>query len=293
MLKKVDGYKSLLEPNIATYTMILDSASHCPDPKERIEFTESLLLRLIKEASDNKDSIARPTVVTFSTVINAHARSGNEESAERAEKLLELSQSLHENNGWTDAEPNAVVYTSVVNAWARAENPIRAEEILRKMYEDSMLHGKTHLRPNLWTFNTVLSAWSKSSEPNAVDSAEKLLGTMKDLFEQDILESHPDNVSYNCLLHALARRRRKYPNAHAKAESLVSEMLQLSQESKDGRVAPNAVSYTALFKILNSAKSVDKVERAEYWVAQINKKFLEDDFVRDQLKQMGWQGTTK
>lgn len=296
MLQRIDGYTSKvpwLEPNIATYTMILDAASRCPDPKERIQFTEALLLRLIKEASNSNDTRVQPTVVTFSTVINAYARSGNEEAAERAEKLLALSQSLFEENGWTDAEPNTVVYTSVVNAWARAGNPNRAQEILKKMYEDSMLNGKTHLRPNLWTFNTVLSAWSNSAEKNAIDSAEKLLGTMKDLFEQGILDSRPDSVSYNCLLHALARRRRNFPDAHVMAESLVSEMLQLSKESEDRSIAPNEVSYTALFKILNATKSVDKSERAKYWVEQMDNRLLGDDDIKGQLKQMGWKGSTK
>ncbi|CAJ1954433.1 unnamed protein product [Cylindrotheca closterium] len=296
MLQRIDGYTSRvpwLEPNIATYTMILDAASRCPDPKERIDFSESLLLRLIKEASASRDSRVRPTVVTFSTVINAYARSGNQEAAERAEKLLKLSQSMYEEHGWTDAEPNAVVYTSVVNAWARAGNPNRAQQILKEMYEDSMLNGKAQMRPNLWTFNTVLSAWSKSSEKNAVESMEKLLGTMKDLFEQGILETRPDTVSYNCLLHALARRRRSIPDAPVMAESLVSEMLQLSKEFEDRSIAPNEISYTALFKILNSTKSVDLSKRAEYWVKQMNSKVLGDGFVQDQLKQMGWKGTTK
>jgi pentatricopeptide repeat protein len=279
------------EPNIATYTIILDGASHCPNPKERIEFTEALLVRLITESSKKPE--LRPTTVTFSTVINAFARSGSDEAAERAEKLLELAHTLH-NDGWSGAEPNAVMYTSVIKAWAKAGNPDRAELLLKRMYEDYTLNGNTNVKPNIWSFNTVLAAWSKGSPTGAVESAEKLLRKMIDLNEQGILDSRPDTVSYNCLLHTLARKRKSFPDASAKAESLVEEMLEIAKATRDKAVLPNEITFTALFKILNSCGPDDKAERAKYWAEKIqDKRILDDPFVANQLEQLGWTGNRK
>lgn len=288
-MEKIDGYLSqskCFEPNIATYTMILDAASHCPDPVERINFTEKLLVRLISESAGNPN--VRPTTVTFSAAINAFARSGNDEHAERAERLLELAQEMHD-NGHKGLEPNAVMYTSVIKAWAKAGNPNRAELLLKRMYEDYTLNGNTNVKPTIWTFNTVLAAWSKGSPSGGVESAEKLLRNMIDLKKQGMVDSQPDTVSYNCLLHALARKRRSYPNASAKAQLLVEEMLEVARTEGDEHVQPNEITYTALFKILNSCGSVDRAERARYWVEKIrDKRILDDSFVADQLKQLGW-----
>jgi pentatricopeptide repeat protein len=294
ILEKIDGYLSksnCFEPNIATYTIILDGASHCPNPAERIEFTEALLVRLITESSKNPE--LRPTSVTFSAVINAFARSGSDDAAERAEKLLELAQTMH-NDGWIGAEPNAVMYTSVIKAWAKAGNPDRAELLLKRMYEDYTLNGNTNVKPNIWSFNTVLAAWSKGSPTGAVESAEKLLRKMIDLNEQGVLDSRPDTVSYNCLLHTLARKRKSFPEASVKAESLVEEMLEIAKTTRDEAVLPNEITFTALFKILNSCGPVDKADRAKYWAEKIqDKRILDDPFVANQLEQLGWTGNRK
>eukprot|EP00980_Cylindrotheca_fusiformis_P028624 scaffold22620_cov131-Cylindrotheca_fusiformis.AAC.19 len=293
ILEKIDRYVSeskLFEPNIATYTLVLDGASHCPNPAERIEFTEKLLVRLLEESADNPGVL--PTTVTFSIAINAFARSGKDNAAERAEKLLELAQEMH-NKGYKGLEPNSVMYTTVIKAWAKAGNPHRGELLLRRMYEDYALNGNTNVKPNIWTFNTVLAAWSKSSQTGAVEDAEKLLRRMIDLSNQGLLDCQPDTVSYNCLLHALARKRKSFPDASAKAQSLVEEMLEAAARG-DKAVVPNEITYTALFKILNSSGSKAKSEQAKYWVEKIHdKRILDDPYVTEQLKQLGGGGSSK
>jgi pentatricopeptide repeat protein len=293
MLKKIDYFASMsncFEPNIASYTMILDAASHCPNPKERLEFSEALLVRLLTESSSNPK--VSPTTVTISTVINAFARSGSANAAERAESLLDLAQTMHD-DGWIGVEPNAIMYTSVINAWAKAGNPSRAERLLKKMYKDYTLNGNSNVKPNLWSFNTVLAAWSKSSSTSAVESSEKLFRKMIDLKEAGVLDSRPDTVGYNCLLHTLARRRKTFVNAGLKAETLVEEMYETANATGDESVLPNEITYIALLKILNACASVNKAERAKYWVEKLKQdqrthNILRDSFVVDQLLQLGW-----
>ena len=159
----------LFQPNIATYTIILDGATHCPDPQERVVFTENLLARLISESEENPH--LRPTVVTFGTIIHALAKSGSIILAEKAEGWLRRLQQLHE-AGWPEVAPNTIVYTQVIQGWANVGEAERAEALLQEMYRESVLHGNKAVLPSLWTFNMVLTAWSKSNDPRCVSFAE-------------------------------------------------------------------------------------------------------------------------
>jgi G:T-mismatch repair DNA endonuclease (very short patch repair protein) len=59
-------------------------------------------------------------------------------------------------------------------------------------------------------------------------------------------------------------------------------------------VLPNEITFTALFKILNSCGPVDKADRAKYWAEKIqDKRILDDPFVANQLEQLGWTGNRK
>jgi pentatricopeptide repeat protein len=156
VLRRIDEYlerSDCLQPNIATYTMILDGASHCPMPQERLVFTERLLRRLIQDSETNPH--LRPTVVTFGTAINAMAQSGSLTCAEKAEAMLRRLQELNsKDEHWLDVKPNAILYTSCIHAWAKAGIVHRAESLLKEMYEECTLHGNTDLKPNRRTFNT-------------------------------------------------------------------------------------------------------------------------------------------
>jgi pentatricopeptide repeat protein len=292
VLEKVDDYLSrsnLFEPNIATYTLILDGASHCRNPAERIVFTEELLGRLIEESDHNP--LVRPTVVTFSSVINAWGKSGSAMAVEKAEALLWRVHDLHENSGWPDdSKPNDIMYTSVISAWAKAGNPDRAELILKNMYEDCMLHGNTNVKPNNWAFNSVMFAWSKSPSPLAVDSAEALLRKMIELNENGVLDSRPDVVSYNILIQTILRRKMNYPEAVAKAESLVQEMIEIEATTGFAGVMPNLITYTALFRILAASHLPDRAEKAKYWLEKAKEHGIsEDRFLLDQYQTMARQ----
>jgi pentatricopeptide repeat protein len=217
-------------------------------------------------------------------VINAWARSGSSSAAEKAEALFRRVQELDESE-WPDVKPNTIMYTSVIKAWANAGDPDRAELLLKQMYEDYMLHGNSEVKPNKFSFNSVLSAWSKSSSPNAVDSAEALLRKMTELKKHGVLDSSPDVVSYNCILHTLAKRR-SYPQAVAKAESLMEEMIEIATETGDKSVVPNLITYTALFRILAAASALpDTAERAKKWLDRAKEHGISDDrFLLDQFQ---------
>jgi hypothetical protein len=286
VLEKIDTFlskaKDCFVPNIVTYTMILDGATHCPNPAERLVFTEDLLGRLMEESKTNP--LVRPTVVTFGTVIKAWAKSGSASVAEKAEALLRHMQELDQNNKeWQGVQPNARLYTSVIQGWANAGAPERAEILLKQMYEEYRLHGNSDVKPNIWSFNSVLSAWTKSPSPQAFESSEKLLRNMTELYENDVLDILPDVVSYNCVLQTLAKRRGD-PEAVAKAESLMEEMVKI------GSRKPNIITYVALFRILAGSNAPDRADKAKTWLEKSKEQGVsEDRFLLDQYHTMTQQ----
>ncbi|KAG7346555.1 PPR: pentatricopeptide repeat domain containing protein [Nitzschia inconspicua] len=254
------SHHRLFTPNIATYTIIMDGATSCPDPQERLVFNEGLLSRLIQDAQENP--LLQPTAFTFGTVIHALAKSNSATLAEKAEGLLRRMKQLHE-SGWNDVEPNTVVYTTVIHAWANAGQADRAEALLQEMYKDAVLHGNDKVQPNTRTFNTVLLAWSKSPDPNRVESAEVLLHRMISMADDGRLPIAPDLVSYNLMLSTIGRGR-KNAQAWTKAEHWMRELISL--QSSSSNLVPNHVTYKTLFRILTNSDVTDKANRARYWL---------------------------
>lgn len=256
LLQTLDGWTSpttlLFEPNIATYTILMDGAVSCRNYKERVTFTEELLDRLLRESSGDATDRLRPTVVTIGTVIHALANSRTKASAEQAEALLRRIPTLYRGEESSSSEtplrPNTVVYTTVIRAWADVGFADRAEGLLREMCQDyvggseaSNEEGNPDAKPSRWTFNTVLSAWSRSRDPSSVIQAEGLIRTMKALSgtsgkEEDDngtsvnrnsflkLDVSPTIVGYNSLMSTIASRSTQ-PDSLAKAESWMEEIL--------------------------------------------------------------------
>jgi hypothetical protein len=296
LLQKLDNYMEkapdCFEPNIATYTIILDGAAHSPNPSERLVFTEMLLERLMQESKTNPS--VRPTVVTFSTVINAWARTGSGKAAEKAEALIHLVQELHNNQDWPDVDvkPNTVMYTAAIHAWANAGNAERADLLLQQMYQEYAMEHNHDVKPGIRTFNTVLSAWSRSADQDAVEHAQALLRKMRELYESGLLDCNPNVISYNNILQNLSKRNN--PQAVEKAESYIQEMIQLattasSSSGNKNDTMPNEISLTALIKtIAGNSNDADRAKRAKHWVARMKDEhgIPSNAFIQEQVRKM-------
>ena len=282
LLEKLEAYlkkvPSLFEPNVATYTIILDGASYCPLPKERIQFSEDLLVRLMIEAETNP--AVCPSEVTIGTVLKGLARSNSLPGAEKAEALLRRIKELQTHPGWKDKiQLNTIHYTTVLSAFATAGHPEEAQRILQEMYEESLLQGSDQIRPNIRSFNSVLSAWSHATPgPDVFESAEKIFNKMDELYESGVLKERRDIVSYNSLLSTLLKNHDRVPDAVDKAETLMNDLLERS-------IIPTAVTFTTLFRILASKQQPETEEKVDSWLQRAQEYGFQDTrFLLDQYK---------
>jgi pentatricopeptide repeat protein len=101
----------------------------------------------------------KPDTYTYNTLINALAKSGDGNSAARAEEILNVMEQRFQ-AGDKSFKPNTRSHTSVIDAWAKsgeAGAARRAEQILenlKALYEST---GDTDIKPNVYTANAVMN----------------------------------------------------------------------------------------------------------------------------------------
>jgi len=106
------------------------------------------------ELSEAGDLDIRPDSYSFSSVINCWARSDDQYSAQRAERILDLMESRSA-GGDEHLQANRFTYGAVLNAWARSghvDAPRKALDILHKM-EEKYENGNADMSPSGPIFN--------------------------------------------------------------------------------------------------------------------------------------------
>jgi hypothetical protein len=187
-------------PTITIYNAVMNAWAKAGQPQN----AEGMLRDSCDKAFDRNSVM--PDQISFTTVIDAWARSDRPEAPDRAEDILAL---LRQYSGFcfkkSAPRPNAYTLTSVMNCWAkssRQEAPDRAELILRQMLR-SYAAGKPEMRPNLISFNTCINAWARSGAASAPEQVESLF---RELVQFGLA---PDAVSFMARINVWERARRR------------------------------------------------------------------------------------
>lgn len=145
-------------------------------------------------------------------------------------------------------KPNARTVATLMDAYGRLGTPegARRTEDLLDALRDAWVASdhSVSLAPNLVCYNTVLTAWAKAGGSLAATNCLRLF---------DRLPVPPDRISYNAVLHAVARSG--WRDAGARAEAILKDdMMQFAAAGCGGgddetaaivvAVTPNARSYT-------------------------------------------------
>jgi len=195
------------------------------------------------------------------------AKSKERGSARRAEQLLFRVEKLFQ-DGYYSSQPDLVSYNTVMDAWARsgeADSAKRAEQLLQRM-EEQYSNNHATIKPNTRSYNTVINAFAKSSLPGSAARAKELLEQMEEMYRNRIRSGivhkspqskrlhdasvKPDTITYNCVLHALAKSK-DYENSVTDAENLLKKMKKLHKEG-DAHVCPNSRSVGSVIYALSN-----------------------------------------
>jgi pentatricopeptide repeat protein len=177
-----------MQPNLITYNTVLTAwAKAAAGAGSCSEMAAEHCVRILEYMP------VAPDTISYNTVLHAVARSGWEDSGERAEGLLRSM-------GDQGVAVNARSYTTCMDAWGQSGCPDKAQALLKEMEELYEQTKNEQLKPNCISYSTVIHAYASSSKDHP-DKAK----IAYDIFQGMLAKGVPPNtVTYNNLLNCLA-----------------------------------------------------------------------------------------
>jgi pentatricopeptide repeat protein len=313
-----DAYSSTgdteIRPTLETYGNILSglAKSRRKDAGERAEN----LLKYIKDMAVSGALEGPPDDVIYNAVLDCWAKSGNENSAQRARAVLD---GMKEDG----VSPDVISYNTVIQCMAKSRKLREAETLLNDM-------EKFGVQPNGITYNSLLSAYVASAPPGGkkqqqfsgriaflADCVEKLFERMKQdtnipadvvthntvlnfyskigdvdrvtmLFNAMLSDDsavRPDTTSVNTVINAWANSGR--PDAAEQAENIFDELL--LGEGSD--LSPNPISFNSVMKAWTKSRAPEAAERCQRFFDVLKRDFageLRPDFVTFNILIHAW-----
>jgi pentatricopeptide repeat protein len=186
------------QPDLISYNILLDAWSRSSEVG-RGERAEAILEKLC----ESKDFDWEPDARTYSAAICAVIKSDEENTLERAERILAEAKS-HE------MDADVYLQSVLLDAYASSNSEgsaRKAEELLERLEKKGFV--------NAVSYNTVIKAWKSSNGPNGLARAEKIVGRMKEL-------GLVDTISYSTLIAAYAKEGNR--GSAERAEAMLAEM---------------------------------------------------------------------
>ncbi|KAI2502815.1 Pentatricopeptide repeat domain [Fragilaria crotonensis] len=170
--------------------------SSSSDPYSRALRAEEILTEMLQ----GKFSLsAPPDEVTFTSVIDIWAKSGDPEAADRAEGVLSKMDGI--------AKPNVKTYTATIQAYARSQDrdkAKRAQELLQRMKRD-FISGNQDAEPNIYVYNAVLNAaeFTVGNEAELEVAFQVACETFDEVRSSEGLK--PDHVTYGTFMGVISQ----------------------------------------------------------------------------------------
>lgn len=206
MEKEFASGKVSLKPNLQSYYIVINAWCRCQNVPESGDRAEILLNRLETVLK------VKPGRKIYNAVINAHARSGAAEKAEKVLEQLELNESY--------TSPNVMSYNLVIAAYASTggeKAPLRAEAILSRMLE-SHDAGNSSVKPDPLTYSKIALAWLNSGSDNAINNAIKYLEELKVLRHPEAKQEF--GITYDKIMKSLSTYEKESPELHRLRERI-------------------------------------------------------------------------
>jgi hypothetical protein len=216
------------------------------------------MLQRMKDRYNAGDIDVAPNTFSFSTVINAWSKSGDENAGKYAETLIEEMVKLHE-RGLHDVAPNTVTFSSCINAWSRSKQKnsgFMASAMLKRMDElDDK--GYINIKPNIFSFTSAIEAWANSGDPNLLKEASAIFELAVKRYEAGDEEAKPTAQTFNAMFRAISLGQAEKAK-YVLAEELMNRMKEMYSHQNGPK--PNIATYNTVSFVLASNSSPLTVE---------------------------------
>ena len=187
----------------------------------------------------------------YNMVINSYTRQGRRGGAvDNAERILHELEDIYEETSDSAMKPDVITYTSLVTAWANSNRRGFGANRAEEILNRMMTAG---CRPNTVTFNAVLKTWCRSAEKNAPERAFNIFKQMEEEYKNGNQRVKPDRITYNTLIHTLAKS-----GAMEHAQNILVQM----ESDADPRLRPNTFSYNTIIEGWSKVRGGDGASKA-------------------------------
>ena len=280
-----DGTENIVDPGYMgavtsthNYNLIIDALAKSGRPWAGDQ-AEAILEYMVDTSSSAKNMYIAPNQISLNACIDAHAMSPRNDSARRAEALLDKLE-MWRREYKLELHPDCTSYNVIIKAWglSRSADAVQnAERVFSKLDKDGQAV------PDEISYSSLLNVYAKNSwrDSSAADKAENLLLKMHQEHQQSSENIAPTVRCFNAALDAHARSRGK--NAGRRALKLLSLMEDMRHTSGNGDFLPDSWSYNLVIKALSkggdstSAKqALELLERMEKWSKDGNERIAPD-----------------
>jgi len=154
-------------------TIVWNSAISAWGSAEDGERAEALFLEMLDSSRISSNTIALPSAITLTNVLNAWSKTRSPEASDRALALLAKMEQFYR-DGILAVKPNVVHYSVVLDCLAYAKQASAAEcaeSMLRKM----IASNDPNMQPTVISYNSVIKAWAYARDRKSITKITSLL----------------------------------------------------------------------------------------------------------------------
>mmetsp|Transcript_6109 Transcript_6109/g.8965 ORF Transcript_6109/g.8965 Transcript_6109/m.8965 type:complete len:1110 (-) Transcript_6109:132-3461(-) len=249
----VQSYKAGVtsaKPDMTSFTTITIAYAKQGKPLD----AEKVLEQLEELYATTKERWLRPSTTIYNTIIDAWAKSNEENSALRTHNILNKMKNM------TDAliRPDAISYSGVINAYGRNNNPEAAEALLEEIQSGAV----NFVEPNTVIMNCVIDAWAKTNGTDRFYAAQRAEAILERMEQESASNSaiKPDKISYTSVLNAWAHASTGHDVAAAdRAENLLQHMITMHQRGHV-ETPPDTIAFNTVLKSFAVSGATKKAE---------------------------------
>ena len=211
-----------------------------------------------KVDEDTHWNLLRLNKVVFHSVLHtlANSKDGGLDTAMKAEEVMNLLQSLHQNSLYNDSEDDGNM---------DANND--------KNHDDDLLSDSGGLKPNTKTWSILLQCWTNAVNHSdndggeyAAEHAESLLQTMEEMYQngEDIF---PNSYCFASCIQAWSKCQSKRGALHA--SEILNKKEKLYELTGDDDLKPNTIEYNVCLGALCNAENGTLLKEARVLLSKM------------------------
>ncbi len=189
------------KPTSITYTSLIKAWT---SDKASTRRAEEIVNRL-RKSNKGRNTVAPDTSI-YNALLNCYAKSGERNSAKRAEEIIQTMLQEYAETGDETIKPNFRTYTTAIDVYSKSQEKGIEEKALGILEQMERLskEGEIHLRPNAYTYAAVINCFARSKEADKAVKAVSVLQQMEEQYRLGNDSARPNVVAYNSVLNACA-----------------------------------------------------------------------------------------